>query len=36
VLELLRIEIETGLKLLGCARPEAVTRAHVRRAGPSV
>ena len=36
VLELLRIEIEIGLKLLGCARPDAVTRAHVRRAGPSV
>jgi 4-hydroxymandelate oxidase len=36
VLELLRIEIETGLKLLGCPRPDAVTRAHVRRAGPSI
>ncbi len=34
VLELLRKEIEGGLKLLGCTRPEEVTRAHVRRAGP--
>jgi isopentenyl diphosphate isomerase/L-lactate dehydrogenase-like FMN-dependent dehydrogenase len=31
VLELLRDEIESGLKLLGCARPGDVTRAHVRR-----
>jgi isopentenyl diphosphate isomerase/L-lactate dehydrogenase-like FMN-dependent dehydrogenase len=36
VLELLRSEVETGLKLLGCPRPEAVTRAHVRRAGVTV
>jgi len=34
VLELLRAEIEGGLKLLGCTRPDEVTRAHVRRAGP--
>jgi isopentenyl diphosphate isomerase/L-lactate dehydrogenase-like FMN-dependent dehydrogenase len=33
VLELLRTEIELGLKLLGCASPAGVTRAHVRRAG---
>jgi isopentenyl diphosphate isomerase/L-lactate dehydrogenase-like FMN-dependent dehydrogenase len=32
VLELLRTEIEAGLKLLGCASPAEVTRAHVRRA----
>ena len=31
VLELLRAEIEAGLKLLGCASPAEVTRAHVRR-----
>jgi len=36
VLELLRNEIEVGLKLLGCPRPEAVSRAHVRPAGPNV
>ena len=36
VLELLRNEIEVGLRLLGCPRPPAVTRAHVRPAGPSV
>jgi isopentenyl diphosphate isomerase/L-lactate dehydrogenase-like FMN-dependent dehydrogenase len=36
VLELLRVEIENGLKLLGCTRPDEVTRTHVRRAGPSV
>ena len=36
VLALLRTEIEVGLKQLGCARPEAVTRAHVRAAGPPV
>jgi isopentenyl diphosphate isomerase/L-lactate dehydrogenase-like FMN-dependent dehydrogenase len=36
VLELLRGEIEVGLKLLGCPTPAEVTRAHVRRAGPSV
>ena len=32
VLQLLQAEIELGLKLLGCASPAAVTRAHVRRA----
>jgi isopentenyl diphosphate isomerase/L-lactate dehydrogenase-like FMN-dependent dehydrogenase len=36
VLELLRNEMEVGLKLLGCPRPEAVTRSHVRPAGPNV
>ena len=36
VLELLQAEIELGLTLLGAPTPEAVTRAHVRRAGPSV
>jgi hypothetical protein len=36
VLELLRAEIELGLELLGCATPGEVTRAHVRRTGPSV
>jgi isopentenyl diphosphate isomerase/L-lactate dehydrogenase-like FMN-dependent dehydrogenase len=36
VLELLRDEIELGLKLLGCPSPAEVTRAHVRPAGPSV
>ena len=36
VLELLRTEIEVGLKLLGCASPAEVTRAHVRRAGSAV
>jgi len=36
VLALLREEIEVGLKLLGCRTPAEVTRAHVRRAGPSV
>jgi L-lactate dehydrogenase (cytochrome) len=36
VLELLRNEIEVGLKLLGCAAPAGVTRAHVRRAGSPV
>jgi 4-hydroxymandelate oxidase len=36
VLELLRVELELGLKLLGCSRPDEVTRAHVRRAGPAV
>jgi 4-hydroxymandelate oxidase len=36
VLELLRAEIEVGLKLLGCASPAEVTRAHVRRAGSPV
>ena len=32
VLELLRREVETGLKLLGCTSPAEVTRAHIRRA----
>jgi 4-hydroxymandelate oxidase len=32
VLELLRRELETGLKLLGCTSPAGVTRAHVQRA----
>jgi isopentenyl diphosphate isomerase/L-lactate dehydrogenase-like FMN-dependent dehydrogenase len=32
VLELLREELETGLKLLGCNSPVEVTRAHVQRA----
>jgi isopentenyl diphosphate isomerase/L-lactate dehydrogenase-like FMN-dependent dehydrogenase len=32
VLELLRRELETGLKLLGCTSPAEVTRAHVQRA----
>jgi isopentenyl diphosphate isomerase/L-lactate dehydrogenase-like FMN-dependent dehydrogenase len=32
VLELLRRELEVGLKLLGCASPAEVTRSHVRRA----
>jgi isopentenyl diphosphate isomerase/L-lactate dehydrogenase-like FMN-dependent dehydrogenase len=36
VLELLRAEIEGGLKLLGCPSPDEVARAHVRRAGPPV
>lgn len=36
VLELLRNEIEVGLKLLGCASPAEVTRAHVRRSGSPV
>ncbi len=36
VLELLKAEIELGLTLLGAPTPEAVTRAHVRRAGSSV
>ena len=36
VLELLHAEIEAGLKLLGCASPAEVTRAHVRRAGSPV
>jgi isopentenyl diphosphate isomerase/L-lactate dehydrogenase-like FMN-dependent dehydrogenase len=34
VLELLRAEVESGLALLGCARPDEVGRAHVRRGGP--
>jgi len=29
VLELLRAEIDLALRLLGCAGPDAVTRAHV-------
>ena len=36
VLSLLRDEIQSGLMLLGCARPENVTRAHVRPASSSV
>ena len=32
VLELLRREVELGLKLLGCTSPAEVTAAHVRRA----
>jgi 4-hydroxymandelate oxidase len=32
VLELLRAEVETGLKLLGCTAPAEVTRSHVRAA----
>ena len=36
VLELLRGEIASGLILLGCSRPEEVSRVHVRPAGPSV
>lgn len=32
VLELLRRELELGLKLLGCPSPAEVTRGHVRRA----
>ncbi len=36
VLELLRAEVELGLKLLGCASPAEVARAHVRRAGSAV
>ena len=32
VLELLREELESGLKLLGCTSPVEVTRAHVRQA----
>ena len=32
VLELLRRELELGLKLLGCTSPAEVTAAHVRRA----
>ena len=36
VLALLRNEIASGLMLLGCPRPEDVTRSHVRPAMPSV
>ncbi len=36
VLALIRNEIEVGLKLLGCSSPDAVGRAHVRRAGSSL
>ena len=32
MLELLRRELELGLKLLGCTSPAEVTAAHVRRA----
>ena len=34
VLELLRAEVELALRLLGCATPSAVTRAHVGRTRP--
>ena len=34
VLELLRDEFELALRLLGCATPSAVTRAHVGRNRP--
>ena len=34
VLELLRAEVELALRLLGCATPSAVTRAHVGRNAP--
>ena len=34
VLELLRDEVELALRLLGCATPSAVTRAHVGRNPP--
>ena len=33
LLELLRAEVELALRLLGCAAPSAVTRAHVGRKG---
>ena len=36
VLELLRNEIASGLMLLGSPRPDDVSRAHLRPAGPSV
>jgi isopentenyl diphosphate isomerase/L-lactate dehydrogenase-like FMN-dependent dehydrogenase len=36
VLELMRDEIASGLMLLGCPRPEDVSRAHLRAAGPPV
>jgi isopentenyl diphosphate isomerase/L-lactate dehydrogenase-like FMN-dependent dehydrogenase len=36
VLELLRDEIERGLKLLGCGSPAEVGRSHVRRAGSDI
>lgn len=36
VLELLRDEIASGLMLLGCPRPEDVSRAHLRAAGSPV
>jgi isopentenyl diphosphate isomerase/L-lactate dehydrogenase-like FMN-dependent dehydrogenase len=36
VLTLLRDEIASGLMLLGCPRPDDVSRAHLRAAGPSV
>src|SRR4029078_446907 len=31
VLEMLRDEVELALALTGCARPEAVTRSHIKR-----
>jgi 4-hydroxymandelate oxidase len=34
VLELLRAEIELALGLLGCTRPEDVTRAHIQQSAP--
>jgi isopentenyl diphosphate isomerase/L-lactate dehydrogenase-like FMN-dependent dehydrogenase len=36
VLELLRDEIADGLMLLGCPRPDDVSRTHVRGSGPAV
>ena len=36
VLDLLRNELERGLKLLGSCSPAEVTSAHVRRSGPAV
>jgi isopentenyl diphosphate isomerase/L-lactate dehydrogenase-like FMN-dependent dehydrogenase len=36
VLGLLREEIASGLMLLGCTRPDEVSRSHVRTASPSV
>ena len=36
VLTLLRDEIASGLMLLGCPRPDDVSRTHLRIAGPSV
>ena len=35
ILELLRVELQNGLALLGCPSPAAVTRAHVARARES-
>jgi isopentenyl diphosphate isomerase/L-lactate dehydrogenase-like FMN-dependent dehydrogenase len=36
VLELLRDEVASGLMLLGCPRPDDVSRTHVRASGPAV